>query len=606
MLSRYNAVEVELALRAISPPPPFPPASDRKAWRGVADMIGEQEVSRLIKAGEVAAQEVIPPLPATLFLEFQRTGRREGYQQPRQQRRHMLSSLVLAECLAYEGRFLDPILDLVWAICEESSWVLPAHQSRLTDLDVPVVDLGSASTALELAEVDLLLGAELDPLLGKRIRDEVNQRILTPYLQRHDHWWLYNTSRRQVNNWTAVCNAGVVGAALYLEQDMGRLAEIIARAARSLDDYLATFDVDGGSSEGPGYWGYGFGYYTVLAHLIEQRTDGHLNFLAGERMRKIAAYPLHTILSPGTYVNFSDCDANITYSRAHLAFLARRLDLPDLAGLAQTQPAEERRTDLTWRLRTLFWRLPPEAPHSFTPTHHDWFSGMMWMLARYNPQDPNTLVLAAKGGHNQEMHNQNDVGNFIVHVDGESVITDVGRGRYTKAYFGPERYEYFVNSSLGHSVPVPNGQLQGVGRDYAAGLLDYRVDEAEDTLYLELKDVYPPEAGLDFLRRRLTLHREAPRGWVELVDSVRFTAGLASFESALTTFGQVDVGSNAVILTGTRGKLRIGFDPELVEVRADLYKDVDLGLGPTDVRRVVFAWQEPRQVGQIRLEIVPI
>ena len=68
---------------------------------------------------------------------------------------------------------------------------------------------------------------------------------------RHDWWWLYNTHLRRVNNWTAVCNAGVVGAALYLEPDLSRLAEMIARAARSMDDFLSTFDADGGSSEGP-------------------------------------------------------------------------------------------------------------------------------------------------------------------------------------------------------------------------------------------------------------------------------------------------------------------------------------------------------------------
>ena len=54
---------------------------------------------------------------------------------------------------------------------------------------------------------------------------------------------------RPVNNWTAVCNAGVAGAAIYLEPDAARLAEILARAARSLDDYLSTFDEDGGSTK---------------------------------------------------------------------------------------------------------------------------------------------------------------------------------------------------------------------------------------------------------------------------------------------------------------------------------------------------------------------
>jgi len=134
--------------------------------------------------------------------------------------------------------------------------------------------------------------------VGKRIRYECNQRLFIPYLTRHDHWWLHNTTVRTVNNWTAVCNGGVVGAAIYLEPDPARLAEMIARAARSNDDYLSTFDADGGSTEGPGYWSYGYGWYTILAHLVEHRTGGRISFQDEDVVRKAAQFPLRTSLSP--------------------------------------------------------------------------------------------------------------------------------------------------------------------------------------------------------------------------------------------------------------------------------------------------------------------
>ncbi|HYY89819.1 MAG TPA: hypothetical protein VFA49_13560, partial [Chloroflexota bacterium] len=70
-------------------------------------------------------------------------------------------------------------------------------------------------TALELAELDLLLGSRLHTALGRRIRAEVERRCLAPYLTRHDRWWLHGSGGRSLNNWTAVCNAGVAGAALY-------------------------------------------------------------------------------------------------------------------------------------------------------------------------------------------------------------------------------------------------------------------------------------------------------------------------------------------------------------------------------------------------------
>ena len=69
------------------------------------------------------------------------------------------------------------------------------------------------------------------------------------------------------------------------------------------------------------------------------------------------------------------------------------------------------------------------------------------------------VVLAAKAGHNAENHNQNDVGSFVLHVDGESLIREPGRGLYSRDYFSPRRYENVFANSFGHSVPRVGGQL---------------------------------------------------------------------------------------------------------------------------------------------------
>jgi Heparinase II/III-like protein len=603
MLGTYDPISIENALNESPPQPPFPPASERAAWEGVRQVVGEERVSELLAGAEAATE--VPRLPATLYLEFSRVGSREGYEGPANRRREMLSNLALAECLEGEGRFLDPLLDVAWAICEESSWSWPAHQGDLADMDHPVIDLSVAMTALYLAELDLLLADHLDPALGRRIRYEVDRRCLDPYLARHDHWWLFDSPDRPVNNWTAVCNAGVAGAAIHLEQDTARLAEILARAARSLDDYLSTFDGDGGSSEGPAYWSYGFGYYTILAHLVGHRTDWKVDFFEGEHVRRISRFPSRTRLSPGLYVNFSDCDRHIGLIPAHLSYLSGRLDLPDLAQLVGEQPGgSERERELAWALRDLFWR-PERAAGTFVPGRHDWFGGMMWMVSRQDPEDPGALVLAAKGGHNGEMHNQNDVGNVIVHTVAESVITDIGRGRYTKAYFGPERYEHIANSSRGHSVPVPNGQEQLSGAQHGARLLEHRADDWADLVAFELRDAYPPEADLDSLKRTVVLRRGEPGVRVELTDEVRFATRPGSFESVLTTFGEAEATPDSVLLRGVRGALRVYFDPEVVVPQIETIEDVDLAEGPADVRRVIFALSEPAIEGCIRLRIEP-
>jgi len=604
-LWRFNPIDLEMALREAKGFSPFPKAGQRGAWEDIGGSLGAEGAGALIDAADEVASGPVPSLPATLWLEFKRCGERQGFQTPRGKRRGMLSAMTLAECLEAKGRYLDPLLDVVWAICEESSWALPAHQRELTDMERPVIDLGVAMTALSLAEFDFLLGEAMDPLLGRRIRYEVNRRCFAPYLERHDNWWMYNTRGRTVNNWTAVCTGGVVGAALYLEPDAARKAEIVSRGLRSLSDYMETFDPSGGSTEGPGYWGYGFGYYTILGHLLEEATDGQISLWEGDHVRQIAQFPLRTLLSGQTYTNFSDCDADVKMTRPQLVYLSERLHIPDLMRMAREAGPNPRQGTLSWGLRDLVWRPKSEPEGRFIPNKHDWYEGMAWMIARRRPEDPDALVVAAKGGHNGEMHNQNDVGSVIVRFKGESIIVDPGRGRYTRAYFGPERYEHWVNSSEGHSVPIPNGQYQLPGKEHGARLLDHQADATRDLLSIEMSGAYPDEADLESLTRTVILHRNEPNGWVELTDQATFATGPGTLASALLTFGQAHLADGTVSLQGERGTLSVVYDADLVTATVETVRDVDLARGKRDIQRVLFTAKEPAQGATIHLRIEP-
>ncbi|MHC4489277.1 MAG: heparinase II/III domain-containing protein, partial [Planctomycetota bacterium] len=82
---------------------------------------------RFINLAEEYSQQDIPNLPAALYLEYKRIGNRSNYQDVWLERRKMLHCLALAECMEGKGRFLDDVANLLWAICEESSWTWPAH-----------------------------------------------------------------------------------------------------------------------------------------------------------------------------------------------------------------------------------------------------------------------------------------------------------------------------------------------------------------------------------------------------------------------------------------------------------------------------------------------
>ena len=194
---------------------PFPPAKERTAWQGLP----LRAKQRFLQAGEAALQTPIASLPLSLWLDFTHTGRRTPWETAYFSRRARLCALVCAECMEHEGRFLDEIADTVWAICEESAWQLPAHNSYvrgtpqlpLPDTTRPIVDLFAAETGALLALTRYLLPDELDtaaPGITARMERELDARILTPYFTSH-FWWMGN-GEEPMCTWTNWCTQNVL------------------------------------------------------------------------------------------------------------------------------------------------------------------------------------------------------------------------------------------------------------------------------------------------------------------------------------------------------------------------------------------------------------
>ena len=189
---------------------PLPVASERKKWV----LIDDKEKIKFIFRGEEYLDYNWPSLTATLYMEYYKTGNRSHYENLYFKRRYALCSLIIAECLEGKGRFLDQIVNGIWLILEESTWVIPAHNidvaNNYKDILSPEktdqgIDLFSAETGALLSWTYYLLKEQLDtitPRINERIEKEVNERIIDQYLKRDDIWWMgfYNTSHH-INNW---------------------------------------------------------------------------------------------------------------------------------------------------------------------------------------------------------------------------------------------------------------------------------------------------------------------------------------------------------------------------------------------------------------------
>ena len=614
-------------LAATAGRPLLPTRAERAHWQQFTD----QPIAREVM--DLAAQALAEPTPAitaTSYLTYQRTGNRVAHEVLVDGRRARLIHMVLAECLEAEGRFLDAILDEAWAICEESSWVIPAHAGGrypdgLWDPDVPIIDLWSAMDVLMLAEVDTVLGDALHPALRKRIRYEVRRRGTEPALARDDYYWSGPLTRASPN-WAPVCAGGVAGAALHLEPDAKLLARVLEMALRTMDHYRDTFHADGGCAEGVGYWEKGFGYFTIFADLLAKRTDGQVDLLAHPFARRVGAYPLKVSLSPGRYVGFSDTAIDRAPQAALLHRLAAGTDQPALMGLDHAGSAG----------RQLTKRYPPEKLRDFVwyPGHHqaaaiapdpvDHLPDIGWLVARATPSDPDGLALAVKAGHNGEPHNHNDVGSFMVHWRGESLVAELGAEPYSaKSFKADTRYRIFNNRSLGHSVPLVDGHEQMVGAAHAAGAVKRLSGADGDGLAMDLAGAYPADLGLEALWRQVALRRAADdrdadgnsaddlgtdgRGWVHLSDVARFAGPAKPFETALITFADVVMDAPGVLrLVGERGALKVLFDADSVAVDCQPHPAVRLRFGVRDVTRIAFRVRAAVPEPAVTLRIVPI
>ncbi len=553
---------------------PFARANDRAAWTAISKATRD----KLIRFGEDYLDKDVPNLPATLYLEYKRIGNRSNYQDVWFERRKMLHCLVLAECIEGKGRFLDSIADVTWAICEESSWTLPAHVgaqkagSGLPDTSEPIVALFSAETANSLAWTVYLLREQLDevsPQICKRIEREIDSRILTPYLQRDDFGWMGFSSRsdgRRPNNWNPWINSNVLAAALLIERDETRRLDLVHKVLRCLDSFFVPYPSDGSCDEGPSYWGHAGASLFDNLDLLFSATSGGFDLYEDPTVREIGRFIYKAHISDDYFVNVGDCDARLDIYRDLVFRYGRRIGDKKMQDFAVFGLTEEELFDkdssfrsLSRMLHTLF-DLPELLPvkASSEPLLRDVWLGdedMQLMAARDEDGSSKGLYVAAWAAHNGQSHNHNDVGNFIIFADGRPFIVDIGRPTYTRQTFSSDRYEIQAFQSAYHNLPAVNGVMQQAGRSFEAKDVKYEAKEGYAQLAMDIAPAYPQQAGVkSWLRTvRLTRGKDA-----QVVDSFELKESPRQIIQSLITPCNIDSGKTGeIVLTDSRTGIRL-------------------------------------------------
>ncbi|SHN34884.1 Heparinase II/III-like protein [Cyclobacterium lianum] len=533
---KYSGQELSELLIPLNEWKPFPALENRAAW--------ESADPKAMEAYLQYANDHIdydwPYIPATKSLLIDRTGDRDEYQAITFEKRRMLGSMILAELYENEGRFIDPIINGVWSICEESFWGVPAHlpktdeYSGLMDVTRPFVDLFAAETATYLAWADYFFGEKFDeisPQIRKRIRHETQKRIFEPLMNQHHGWMSANANGRPPNNWNPWICSNWINSALLLEQDQSKRAALVYRAMEVLDEFLNPYPEDGGCDEGPSYWGAAAASLYDNISLLDLATGNAFQYVyADEKVKNMGKFIYRAQISEDYFLNFADADPQPNMAASMIYRYGKAIQDPEMMKFGAFYRSENDFTLPRFHFFRNFFEVFmheefKDAEKGLPLPKDVWLPDIQVMVARDAEGSTAGFFLAGKGGHNDESHNHNDIGNFVVYYNGHPLLIDVGRGTYTRKTFSEDRYSIWYNRSDYHNLPTVNGSVQLPGSQYRAKTVSHNARNNSSSMRLDISGAYPEDASITSWDRTLTLQR-GKRVTVDDVFDLRQSDGL--------------------------------------------------------------------------------
>lgn len=523
------------------------------------DSIPQAMLDSYIRYGEQYLGQPWNALPATVFARFKKDGNRTEYEGICFERRRHLAALVMAEIAECKDRFMPDIINGMNVMMEESWWGIPAHYgSAVPTHDVQTVDLFNAETAGLMAWTGKELRTQLDrfsPDIYKRLCGEIERRILRPVLA-EKYWW-----KKAGMNWNPwICSNWLTCVMLY-EKNIERKAQALNEIKGCIRAFINAYPDDGGCDEGTGYWDRAAASLFECMHWLHE-ADIHLDDeeTLMPKIARMGSYIYKMYIGNDYCVNFADAhenksvvQLNVLYPfalylndkpmREFAAYMAQQKDfwnnpavLYDKSGNFPTLGRELMLLRAAGMLRSEQVR---------QPLTESWLPDLQIMTARSHPAADSAkgLYLAMKGGHNDESHNHNDVGSFIVFADGEPLLIDPGVGEYTSQTFSKNRYGIWTMQSQYHNLPQINGTDQHDGKQYAAKL----ISKGTRSLTLDIAGAYPKEAKVKTWLRTASLKGNT----IRIEDSYKLEACECPSRLMFMTPVKPDVSTKGIVRIGT-------------------------------------------------------
>lgn len=484
---------------------PYPAYSDREGWNS---LLNEEDRQTLINAGEKMLDYKWQVIRATDYLEYERSGERNIMQNPYEANRKAINVLMMAELAEGKGRFIDQLINGVFFSCEMTSWVLSAHLPRqstkrsMPDWREQIIDLGSGNYGSMLSWVYYFFHDtfdKADPVISLRLRHELQERILDPFMENDREWWMafYWKPGEIINNWNPWCNSNVLQCYLLLEENRDKLTDAVWRTMQSVDKFINFVKSDGACEEGTSYWGHAAGKMYDYLQILSDGTNGKVSLFKNPMIRRMGEYISRSYVGDGWVVNFADASAKGGGDAPLIYRYGRAVGSEEMMQFAAYLLKGKRPTIPLGNdaFRTLQCVLLNKELEQTRPAHNvpacTWYPETEFCYLTNN----SGWFLATKGGFNNESHNHNDAGTFSLYINNTPILIDAGVGTYTRQTFSSERYSIWTMQSNYHNLPMINGVPQRFGQEYKA--TNVVCKEKQRYFSADISTAYPEEAAVN-------------------------------------------------------------------------------------------------------------
>lgn len=536
--------------------------------------INEEQIPKLIEQAEDMLKKDIPQLYTHEYMMFRRNGNRNIFEEKFFLRRDMAIALALGEYLERKGRFTDKLIDVLWLILEETTWVPPAHNLTKPDVncclpyvyqgEVDFIDLFAATTGADLAWIYYLCHDILESvtsIITDRILFELNRRVIEPFMD-DCHIWdkCFGSGIRYttVNNWCPWIVSNVLTVAALTVKDTTLRAMIVRRSLPMLDAFISTYHPDGGCDEGPAYWNAASAGFFNACLVLYDMTGGYVNVYNDPLIKNMGEYVVKVVITPERVLSFADSPSRWCPDPTLLYHFGKACNSEMMTSYAMWKLNGELPPATVYQgqmYRSMLFLTTPRLPKAeFIAPKNFYIGGLEISGSRESNTIVKGLYVALKGGHNSEGHNHNDIGSIIVYSDDKPIFIDAGRGTYTRRTFnGSERYTIWAMCSDYHNCATFNGITQKPGSQ--ARSTDTVYDGSTGKMTLNLATAYPSEANIDTYTRSAELVNSV----ITVVDDVTFKdEGTVKF-SYIVRVKPENVAESSFIIEGRT----VSFDPSL-------------------------------------------